>query len=54
MQEPTLKDLQNALRISRLIGETTDLRRLREMKTTWFGSSENELRQKIDKFLRKQ
>ena len=52
MEQPTENELSLALEIAILLGEKTDLRRLRMRKTTWFGASENALRFEIDKYLR--
>ena len=57
--EPTEQELRNAMRICRVSNQTiqksldlSELQRIRDRKTTWFGASENALRIEIDRFLR--
>ena len=51
MEQPAENELRIALKISKLIGETADLRNARERKITWVGNSENALRIEIDEYL---
>ncbi len=51
MEQPTENELSLALGIAILLGEKTDLQRLRMRKTTWVGASENALRFEIDRYL---
>ena len=54
MEQPTENELRLALEIAILLGEKTDLRRLRMRKTTWVGASEHALRFEIDRYLREE
>ena len=58
MEQPTNEQLQTAMRIAKIFSGTqqagdtlSDLRRLRDRRTTWCGKDELSLRRQIDEYL---
>ena len=52
MEQPTENELRIALKISKIMEETADLRNAVERKTSWIGGSKNALRIEIYEYLR--